>query len=572
MPIRVLPAVVLALAGLAGGAGVDASPDPALAERVDAGVRACRDGDALRLPLRSSGVDLVPLYANGYSLETADDSPFARRDLAVELFRENDLARRIEGYLTCDSPVLAGTQAQLQAAAALTEDDERTRMVVIYQHGWSVGADAVVARAGIDTLADLSGATIALEAFGPQIDLLAHVLAAARDKVDEDDWEQPELVHVERQLGFGESAPGGRFYTDDAIDAALLARPDADVLTSGGGTGTGAEGSIEGAHVLFSTRSASRAVSEVYAVRADYLEANREQLKTLVSALFRAEEQVREDVKKQIVDWDTVARHLLGDSGAVRDARTLWSGVETAGMQGNVDWAGETHPRSFRRINSELANALVPVGLLDRERSLQLAGYDYPALAEGVFDKRRVDLPSFDSDAAARMVAERRENDELDEQTIAEFEIRFEPNQTGFPISRYREDFADVVEAASTYGGAVFTVEGHADPLGYLRKKQQGADLNELRTIRQAAKNLSRNRAMAVRDAVVEFAEDDGVSMDPSQFVTDGLGFSDPRTGICNDDPCPPETEEQWRSNMRVVFRAVRVEGESSTFTPPNSW
>ncbi len=570
--MRIRATWVLALAGLFAGAVGAAPPAEPLSERVDTTVRDCRGDETLRVPLRSSGVDLVPLYANGYALETGGSGAFADRDLSIELSRENDLAAQLEAYLACERPVLRATQGQLQAAAALTEDDERTQMVAVYQHGWSTGADALVARERIDTLADLSGATIALEAYGPQMDLLARAITAAKDKVDAGAWEAPELVYTEDQTGFSGDTPGARFYDDEGIDAALVFRPDANVLTSGGGTGTGAEGSVKGAHILFSTQAANRAVSEVYAVRADYLEANREKVKRFVSALFRAEEKAREDVKKQIIDWDAVAEHLLGDASATGAAKTLWRRVETAGMQGNVNWSSSDHPRAFARINAELANELVPIGLLASEHSIRLAGYDYTALAEGVFDKRRVELPSFDSDEAAKMVDKERAEGELDERTIARFEIQFEPNQSSFPIADYREQFDQIVEAASTYGGAVFTVEGHADPLGYLKKKKQGADLSTLRSIRQSAKNLSRNRAVAVRKAVIDYAGSQGVSMDPSQFVTEGLGFSDPKTGICGGDPCPPKTEQEWLSNMRVVFRAVRVEAESSSFSPPNSW
>lgn len=570
MYLRMLFVLVVVLAV----SNVQAAPGQPLDEQVDASVRACRDSDTLRVPLRSSGVDLVPLYGNGYALETASGSPFAANDLNVALWRENDLARQLEAYLTCESPVLRVTQGQLQLAAAVTEDDERTKLVTIYQHGWSSGADALVVRDRIDRLADLSGARIALEAYGPQTDLLASVLAAAKKQVEDDggSWQSPELIYTENQMGFGEKTPGGRFYSDSGIDATLVFRPDANVLTSGGDVGTGAEGSVKGAEILFSTQAANRAVSEVYAVRSDYLEANREQVKRFVSALFRAEEQAREDVKKLIVDWEAVARHLLGDPSATEAARTMWSTVETAGMQGNVDWSSDKHPRSFRNVNADLANALVPAGVLGSAREIALAGYDYSALAEGVFDKRRVELPSFDQDEAAKMVSEQRKQGNLDSKTIASFEIQFKPNQSSFPVGEYREEFATIVEAASKYGGAIFTVEGHADPLAYLKRKKNGADLSTLRSIRQAARNLSRSRAVSVRDTVIEFAESQGVQMDRSQFVTEGLGFSDPKTGICGGDPCPPKTKEQWLSNMRVTFRAVRVEAESSTFTPPNSW
>ena len=48
--------------------------------------------------------------------------------------------------------------------------------------------------------------------------------------------------------------------------------PDALNLTSGGDSGTGAAGSVKGAKILLSTKTASRVIADVYAVRSDYLE------------------------------------------------------------------------------------------------------------------------------------------------------------------------------------------------------------------------------------------------------------------------------------------------------------
>ena len=47
--------------------------------------------------------------------------------------------------------------------------------------------------------------------------------------------------------------------------------PDALKLTSNGTVGTGSEGSVKGARMLLSTKTASRIIADVYAVRKDYL-------------------------------------------------------------------------------------------------------------------------------------------------------------------------------------------------------------------------------------------------------------------------------------------------------------
>jgi hypothetical protein len=75
-------------------------------------------------------------------------------------------------------------------------------------------------------------------------------------------------------------------------------------------------------------------------------------------------------------------------------------------------------------------------------------------------------------------------------------------------------------------------------------------------------------RAAAVRDAVIAEAGRNSTSLDPSQFAVAGHGIASPRTGMCGTDPCPPKTEQEWLSNMRVVFRIVQVEAEASVFKP----
>ena len=556
----------------AGGAAayVDQAP---LVERGPFQVRDCPDGDSLAIPLRTSGADIVTLYANGYALETESGSPFDDRGLNVRLSPANDIVAQLEAYLACESPFLRGTQGMLNLVADITEADPRTAMVAVYQHGWSNGGDSLVVRPGIEGPADLSGAVIVTQANGPHLDYMARVLADGRRMAADggETWQPPEIRYTEELIGLFGDTPARAFLEDDTVDAAFVLTADAFVLTAGD-VGTGAEGSVEGARTLLSTTSANRVISEVYVVRADYLDANREQVQEIIGALFESEETVREDVIKLIVDWEAAGAHLLGDSLALEEARELWRHVETSGLQGNVDWATDSRPRSFLAVNNEIQSHFVELGLLERAHTLATAGWDYAAFSGGLFDQRRTSLPGFDDRAAAEAVDALRTGDQLDENTLFEFEIRFQPNQTDFPPADYQDDFDRVIELAATYGGAVLSVEGHSDPMRYLRLQQEDASARELRRIRQAARNLSLTRAMSVRDAVLTVAGQRDLSLDESQFVTSGLGILSPRTGLCGDDPCPPRTEAEWRSNMRVVFRVIQLEAEATVFTPLNTW
>ena len=93
-----------------------------------------------------------------------------------------------------------------------------------------------------------------------------------------------------------------------------------------------------------------------------------------------------------------------------------------------------------------------------------------------------------------------------------------------------------------------------------------------LRSIEQAGKNLSFMRANAVRSSLIAYAQSQGVTLDPSQFVVVGDGINHPAKKCAFDGQghitasCKPESEQEWRANMRVIFRAENVEAEASVF------
>jgi len=60
-------------------------------------------------------------------------------------------------------------------------------------------------------------------------------------------------------------------------------------------------------------------------------------------------------------------------------------------------------------------------------------------------------------------------------------------------------------------------VEGYADPTGYCDAKTKGQPTLILSRIKQSANNTSLNRAVQVREAIVNYARSKGVALDPSQ-------------------------------------------------------
>ena len=240
----------------------------------------------------------------------------------------------------------------------------------------------------------------------------------------------------------------------------------------------------------------------------------------------------------------------------------LWLDAITDGWSGNArHFADPNEPRSYEVLLEEVNIALRGAGRLSVPAELATAEWDYTQLTDGLSDLDERQIAAFDPEAAAAAVRTLRRTGQLDANTRIDFEVYFAPDSTDFPIALYEADFQEILRLASTYSGAIITVEGHSDPLYYLQREQDGADNTELRAIRTSAQNLSLDRAIAVVDALSGYSEDTDLRMNRDQFTVDGVGITAPRHD-------PPQTEAQWRENMRVVFRVLTVQAEATTFAP----
>ncbi len=530
-----------------------------------------QDGNSTLVPIITWGGDIATIMANGNTPLTARDSIFAREGLQLKLVRMDDFKAQVQAYLKGETPYLRGTLGMIAMASELLNRDPRTKPVVIYQHTWSNGGDCLVVKEGINTAADLKGKTIALQAYGPHVDYLATLLKDSGVKMSD--------VHIRwlKDLSGTANSPAEALY-DKSIDAAMVIIPDGLMLTSDGTVGTGAEGSIKGAKIMLSTKSANRVIADVYAVRSDFFTANRGEVQKFVHGLLVGEQETKQLFKSReqnIARYQPLikgaAKILLDSESATGDTEALYGDCEFAGFRGNVKFFTDRNwPRNFERLTDEIQSAFVVMGLLKRQTELAQAKWDYNSLSGGLQGIDAADIPRFNVEAVAKVVAQKQAMGTLGEGELFSFEVFFKPNQNTFAADIYADAFRKVVELASTYGGAVITIEGHSDPLGYLRKKKDNADEIVLRRIQQAAKNLSLTRAIAVRDSIMDFAGAENVNLDESQFTVVGHGITQPRTGMCGNAPCPPKTEEEWLSNMRVMFRIIQIEAEESAFRPLN--
>ncbi len=532
-----------------------------------------------RLQPVSSGPVSLPLITWGGDVATvlADtDGVFKSEGLDVRLFTENNFQKQVEGALAGKTPYVRGTMGMINAASEVFKR-EGVDLVVVYQHTWSNGGDTMVAKANIQKPADLRGKTIGLQLYGPHMDYVLNILKSAGVQPSEVKFKWLRELTLPTYTTAKAVDPVTAFQKDPTLDAVMVIAPDAQLLTSGGKIGTGADGSVKGAHVMLSTKTGTRIIADVYAVRSDYFAAHRGDVQKLTHALMRGQESLTDLIKTKAQNQAKFNALMSKSSTLLFDAAQLTA--ETEGLLGDCEFVsyagnvtfftGKGTTRSFKVLTDEIQPAFRGIGLMSARVALLSAEWDYAALAAGL--RYATDIPApvekFDRQKVEASVARKISVEPTtwaDKGTLFLIEINFEPNQSDFTGAQYAADFTKAISLAETYGGSLVIIEGHSDPLGILRAREQGEKPQVITQMEQQSKNLSLERSRAVQTNFIAYAKSKGIRLDESHFVSVGLGASAPKYN-------PPKTQDEWAANRRVVFRIKQVEAEATEFVPLSS-
>jgi ABC-type nitrate/sulfonate/bicarbonate transport system substrate-binding protein len=497
---------------------------------------------------------------------------FRGEGLDMTLSLENDFAKQVQAVLDGKTPYLRGTMGMINVAAEVFKA-AGTDLVAIVQLTWSTGGDTMTVRPSIRTPNDLKGKTIALQLYGPHMDYLANILSSAGIRPAQVTlrWLK-ELTLPTYDTQGAMVDPVSAFAADDKLDAVMAISPDALKLTSNGTVGTGAEGSVKGARMLLSTKTASRVIADVYAVRKDYFDMHRTEVQKFVHAVLRSQEALTDlltnKASQQAKYRQILAKSadlLLGAPQATADVEGMLGDCEFVFHAGNVAFfTGVGTTRTLTTLTEEIQPAFIDMGLMTRRVALQSAGWDYNQLTAGLKNTRAIAAPKFDPGRAQQAVEKQLAIEpgtwEI-EGTLFVIEITFDPNQSVFAEDRYANDYQKALQIAQTYGGALVVIEGHSDPLGVLQAQQKGERLEVLDQMRQVAKNLSLARANAVRSSFIQYSKEHNINLDQSQFIAIGRGVEAPKFN-------PPRTREEWAANRRVRFVIKQVEAELTEFKP----
>lgn len=353
----------------------DLSPKP-LIDIINTPVGDVKTSDTIKLPMITWGGDMFTLNANGLSNTTQPGSIFDQAGLNIELVRQDDFKQQLREYISGETPFLRCTVGMCNQAVELLSQDPRTKPVVIWQMTWSHGGDGLVAKKGIIKTSHLKGKTISLQAYGPHVDFLTTILQ--QEKLSMKDVS----INWQPDLTLSDDAPPAVFARDD-IDAAFMVLPDALVLTTNRTVGTGRRGSTKGARMITSTMFAHRIIADVYVVRSDYLNANREQVGRFVKAMMASQTDTLSKMDNlnsahRITMLEAAAGLLLDDSTAIGPMEDLFLDAEPVGLEGNIRFLqDDTFKYNLKHLNNNVQGALKDIGLIRDNHILSGEVWDY---------------------------------------------------------------------------------------------------------------------------------------------------------------------------------------------------
>lgn len=567
-----------------------------------------RKSEQVSVPFIVWGGDMATFYANG-GLETASGSIFQKQGLNLKLTPGDDFPGQVKNYLEGKTPFLRGTYRMLGMASEVLGSDPRTKPIIFLQMTWSAG-DHAVARQGTKTLDDLKGATVVLQKAGPHEGLLDDLLKDAGLG-----WDDIKVIWAKDLTGTPES-PAEMFRGNEDIDVAFVITPDMLGLSGGlQSTGNGTEGTVRGARVLASTAERSYSIADVYAVRSDWYEANKDWVTKFAAGYLKAAEEVidlqnqyEQSGSEKYMSLLKMTQNIYGEDvipSLEGDAHGLLLDCTFVGHPGNVAFFSDANEfRGFRAFQKKALDLAVERGYADVRQGFVPSPLPWE---EAVFTDylTKTDIqqkPRFNAEATLEELEALNTGGDLADNVIYSVVITFDPNQNEFSSVQYGAQFKKILELVQQYGNGVIAVRGHTDPtLTLLTLVKGGIDtgiikqtgstgnynyflngrrldvtntkyLTELisngtfdrvtykgqtpRQVMQAALNLSRSRAESVKSAIAAYAQEQDIPLDISQIQPIGVGIREPV------NPKPANADEAAQ-NRRVEFLLVRVSAEA---------
>jgi NitT/TauT family transport system substrate-binding protein len=444
-------------------------------------------------------------------------------DFQIELVQLDNPVDMGNAFASGDIHIGWATVDMLPLIVQRLNKDPRTMPRVFQQVDWSNGGDGIVVRDTIKSVADLRGKTVVLAQNSPSHYFLLNILLNG--------GVQPSEV----KMNFTQDAfqAAAAFNSEKSLAGAVTWAPDIYNLAK-----------IPGNRMLVNTATANKLIADVWFSRADFARDNPDIIEGIVRGILDAVTELKDEAKQ-------------------RDAAKLMDDVfslppgSAQGMLADAHWCNYAENREF------FLNANNPTNF---ERTYNTAFLLYKAVR--AIDEK---VP-FDQIVDFSIIKKLGKEEKYSSQKN-EYEFQFAPTATEainvesailtktvvisfFPNSfdlfkkvpaasgdkelaydpNVETTVDEIAKLAGQFGAARIQIEGHTDA------SMRGAADETL------VRELSLNRANAVKQALVN-----KYKLQPNQFVTAGLGWSQPA------DKTDPDNHVK---NRRVEVKVIPAEAQ----------
>lgn len=375
---------------------------------------------------------------------------------------------------------------------------------VVFQSDWSRGGDAIVARRGINSVADLKGKKVAVAPMTPSHSFLLWLLDAG-DLTLKDIT----LVEVPSAIDAADA------FKSNTVDAAVVWSPDdEDCVTK-----------VPGARVLESTRNASHIIADVFIAKKQFIQSNKAQMEKLYTGwMIGASELNSNEANK------TRAAKILADGlnqpedfclNAINNVRLASHGDNLDFFGYNATYQGVTGEDLYNKMKIKYDE--VGYGTANA-RSWRLIAADIV---------KNVTLTGAVHNSEEQKAFKQDESADVQKEAISTKRVSISFRTGEFMLDDNAKQIIDLqfTSIAKAFSNAKIRIEGNTDDTG----------------ARNANIELSKKRAQSVADYLIKQH-----NMPKERFVIVGNGPDKPVAG------CENATDENCRAkNRRTDFELI---------------
>lgn len=442
----------------------------------------------------------LPIVAANHGFAPNEESVFYKEyGFKVNLKLIDDPVVARDAYASGQSHVLWGTLDMMVLFAPELMKDSRLAPRIPQQIDWSSGGDGIVVRDSIQSVKDLRGKTIVYAQNSPSQYYLNALLINA--------GVQPgEVKHKYTSSAFEAAAA---FVADDSIDACVSWAPDIYNIPE----------KVQGTKILSTTGDANKLIADVWAVRADFAKDHPDIVQGLVEGIFMGMQDVQKNPGPAIA-WMSEGYGMPAD-----EVKSMLADAHSTNFAENEQFfLNANNPTNFERTWGAISFVYRELGLIDAPvRYDQVMDFSYlqNIRKKGLFADQK-------DEYSARFVPQSFSKISAEAPILTqELRINFYPNSAN--LHEPARDSYGVVQEGTLYDPLVDTTVERAGRLagqfdraviavtGHTDSSMKG------KVPETAVKDLSRQRAEAVRDELIEKFE-----FDSNKFVVKGMGWDQP--------------------------------------------